>query len=153
MKKEHAAEDDEDKRHTLKHKVHNAEVDVNYAIYYPLMKPYAAMYPKSKKERSDDEDSGTQATSRGEVDGPKGDVEMWRAVEAATEEGTLDALRYSKQGLPAAPKKIQSKTPFVKPKATGANLKAIEGRNRRERRAHGAQLQEAAEDSDGGFFE
>ncbi|KAH9873332.1 hypothetical protein J1614_005730 [Plenodomus biglobosus] len=155
LKKEHAAEADEKKKVQLRQRVHNAEIDVNYAIYYPLMKPYSSMYPKSNKDKTtgaSDEDSDTQGKSSSYVDGPKGDVVMWRTVETATEQGTLDMLRHSKDGLPTAPKKEQTKKPFVKPKATGANLRAVGG-NRRERRAHGAQQQEEANDSDGGFFE
>jgi len=153
LKKEYAAEGDGEKKHMLEKKVHDAEVDVNYAIYYPLMKPYTAMYPKSRVGQSDDQESEAQAKSNSEVDGPKGDKDMWRAVEKATEEGTLGALRSSRHGLPVVLAKEQIKTPSLKPKAPVANPKTIEGRNRRERRAHNARLQEAAEDSDGGFFE
>ncbi|CBX91735.1 hypothetical protein IAQ61_011031 [Plenodomus lingam] len=155
LKKEHAAEEDEEKKAELRRRVHNAEIDVNYAIYYPLMKPYSSMYPKSKKDKpagASDDDSDAQGKSSKEVDGPKGDLDMWRKVEVATEEGTLDALRNSKEGIPAAPKKEQTKKPFVKPKATGANLRVVGG-NRRERRAQVAQQQEEENDSDGGFFE
>ncbi|KAI8936687.1 hypothetical protein NX059_007079 [Plenodomus lindquistii] len=153
LKKEHAAEEDEEKKVELRRKVHNAEIDVNYAIYYPLMKPYSAMYPKSKKDKSSgasDEDSDAQGKSN-DVDGPKGDVDMWRTVQTATEEGTLHALRNSKDGMPAAPKETNKK-PFVKPKATGANFRPVVG-NRRERRAQGAKQQEEENDSDTGFFE
>jgi len=153
LKKEYAAEGDGEKKHMLEKKVHDAEVDVNYAIYYPLMKPYTAMYPKSRVGQSDDQEPEAQAKSNSEVDGPKGDKDMWRAVEKATEEGTLGALRSSRHGLPVVLAKEQIKTPSLKPKAPVANPKTIEGRNRRERRAHNARLQEAAEDSDGGFFE
>lgn len=155
MKKEHSAEEDPSKRVELKQRIRNAEVDVNYAIYYPLMKPYSSLYPKTKESKSadaEDEDSDSKDKGSDTIDGPKGDVDTWRAVEKATEENTLKTLRYSNESLPAAVPKKEKKT-FVKPKEPKEHIKVLEGRNRRERRAHGAQLQEAEEDSDGGFFE
>lgn len=161
LKKELQAEEDEEKKQELARRVHNAEVDVNYAIYYPLMKPYASLYPKSKKEKAgESEESGEGAAEdkpNREVDGPKGDVAMWKTVEEAMTEGTLDALRNRKEGLPApAPaKEKKSKKPdqAVKSKEKKIADKLAAAKNRRERRALGQQAQEEAEESDGGFFE
>lgn len=139
--------------------MHNAEVDVNYAIYYPLLKPYASLYPKSRKEKSEEpEDEDTEDKSNREVDGPKGDLDMWKTVEEAMANGTLDALRNSKEGMPSAPapvpkKQEKKKEHGVKSKSTKTEEKLAAAKNRRERRALGAQAQEEAEESDGGFFE
>ena len=116
LKKELQAEEDEEKKQELTQRAHNAEVDVNYAIYYPLMKPYASLYPKSKKEKTGESDeSGEGAAddkSNREVDGPKGDVAMWQTVEEAMAEGTLDALRNRKDmPAPAPAKEKKSKKP------------------------------------------
>lgn len=135
-------------------KVHNAEVDVNYAQYYPLMKPYSSMYPKSKKATSEEanEDAESKDGSHDRDTGAKGDVEMWRAVEKAMEEGTLNALRYRKDDMPAAPvKKPKEKPQAKKMEHKERPPKVVEGKNRRERRAQMAQREE--EDSDDGFFE
>lgn len=144
LKKGLNALDDDSKRIKLQERVHNAEVDVNYAIYYPLMKPYSSLYPKSKKGKTDDsedaEDTGEDSKGSAEQDGPKGDVQMWRAVEQAMEDGTLEKLRYSKDSLPAEPPK-KSKKPKTK---EGKKHKA-------EKKTHGAAEEE--EDSDNGFFE
>lgn len=161
LKKELQSEEDEEKKQELLRKVHNAEVDVNYAIYYPLMKPYASLYPKSKKEKAaDSEESGEGDSgdkSNREVDGPKGDVAMWKTVEEAMAEGTLDALRNRKEDLPApAPaKEKKSKKPgqAIKSKEKKIAEKLTAAKNRRERRALGVQAQKEAEESDGGFFE
>jgi len=69
----------------LKQRIHNAEVDVNYAQYYPLSKVYSSLYPKMKQskkkaETSTDEDEASNQQAD-EVDGPKGDVETWKAIE------------------------------------------------------------------------
>jgi hypothetical protein len=123
-------------------------VDVAYAVNYPLMKPYSSLYPKSKNRKPDDsedaEDTGEEAKNTAEVDGPKGDVEMWKAVEKAMEEGTLNELRYSKESVPAEPPKKTQK-PKVKAK------KEIAGKDMSGKDAYAAR--EAAEESDGGFFE
>jgi pullulanase/glycogen debranching enzyme len=145
--------------------VHNAEVDVNYAIFYPLLKPYASLYPKSKKDKASDSDEAAdddaEDKANREVDGPKGDLDMWKAVEEAMAEGTLDALRNSKQDIPALVPKKEPKKKQQKPQAqqvVRAKEKKVEeklavAKNRRERRALGVQAQEEAEESDGGFFE
>jgi hypothetical protein len=159
LKKELAAAADDEEKRVLQRKLHNAEVDVNYAISYPLMKPYSALYPKSKKSSTTAEtDDSDEAKSKPEdVDGPKGDVMVWKMVEQAMEEGTLETLRNSKsrEEIPGAPPKksrpAKTKTPkdaHEKPKKTHAPL--VVPANRREARAA---AREADDDSDGGFFE
>ena len=129
-------------------------------MYYPLMKVYSSLYPKTKKEKSTESDEAmdedTEDKTSREVDGPKGDIDMWKAVESAMAEGTLDVLRNRKEDMPAAaPKKEQKKTQqqAVKSKDTITKKKLAEAKNRRERRALGVQAKEEADDSDGGFFE
>ncbi|KAG9190884.1 hypothetical protein G6011_08972 [Alternaria panax] len=163
LKKEHEAEEDEAKKQDLARRMHNAEVDVNYSIYYPLLKPYASLYPKSKKDKASDSDDamGEDADDKANrgVDGPKGDLDMWRAVEEAMAKGTLDALRNRKEDTPAAvPKKEKKKEQSQPQRAVKFKEKKVEeklavAKNRRERRALGVQAQEEAEESDGGFFE
>ncbi|KAF1843006.1 uncharacterized protein K460DRAFT_407380 [Cucurbitaria berberidis CBS 394.84] len=156
LKKEMSASEDEPQKTKLNQRIHNAEVDVNYAIYYPLMKPYSSLYPKSKTGKSAEAEEEDDDKGNREVDGPKGNVEMWRAVEKAMTEGTLDTLRYSKEAMPAAPaKKDNKKKAFTKSITKHEDVE--EGKNRRERRKAGAakaqKAQEEAEESDGGFFE
>lgn len=76
--------------------IHNAEVDLNYTLYYPLLKAYVSLYPKQQKEAGD---------TPMPPDGPKGDTDMWKIVEKAMEEHTLEELRESKDGvtIPGAP--------------------------------------------------
>jgi hypothetical protein len=121
-------------------------------MYYPLMKVYSSLYPKTKKEKSADSDEAmdedTEDRSNREVDGPKGDLDMWKAVEEAMAGGTLDALRNRKDDMPAAVAKKEMK------KTQQTIVKSKDPISQRaERRAMGAQAREEAEDSDGGFFE
>ncbi|KAF1829928.1 hypothetical protein BDW02DRAFT_573506 [Decorospora gaudefroyi] len=159
LRKELAVEQVDASKEDLRKRVHNAEVDVNYAVYYPLLKPYASLYPKSRKDRTDESDQGdeedTSESAIREVDGPKGDVDMWKTVEEAMAQGTLQALRDRKDDMPAAvPKKEKkNKEGVVKSRESKIYDKLAEAKNRRERRALGVQAQEEAEESDGGFFE
>ena len=72
---------------------------VNYAIYYPLFKPYSSLYPRttSGKDESDDIQEGNIHQPRKSQEA-KGDPEMWKAVEKAMKQGTLDELRNSDSG-------------------------------------------------------
>jgi hypothetical protein len=85
--------------------VHNAEVDLNYTLYYPLLKAYVSLYPKQQKE------DGKPGDASPPTDGPKGDVNMWKTVEMAMEEHTLDELRESREGviIPGAPESSKAK--------------------------------------------
>jgi hypothetical protein len=97
LKRELSTLEDQSKKHEIRQRIHNAEVDVNYAMYYPLMKPYSSLYPRLKREEGvTEEPAGGEQSSlkrEGQVEGPKGDTDMWKTVERAMKEGTLDALR------------------------------------------------------------
>ncbi|KAF9691064.1 hypothetical protein EKO04_011005 [Ascochyta lentis] len=161
LKKELAAAEDDEEKSVLQRKLHNAEVDVNYAISYPLMKPYSSLYPTAKKAKSksksaETDDSDEAKTKPEEIDGPKGDVMVWKMIEQAMEEGTLEALRNSKsrEEIPGAPPKkgkpAKAKaTKDAQPKKTYPPL--VVPANRREARAAAREAED--EDSDGGFFE
>jgi hypothetical protein len=118
------------------------------------MPPYSSLYPKSRNQKTSDseeaEDTGEDSKNSAEIDGPKGDVEMWRAVEQAMEDGTLKELRYSKDALPAEP-------PKKKPKVKESKKSKSAGKtNETQEKATGSKsyaAQEEDEESDGGFFE
>ncbi|ORY12534.1 hypothetical protein BCR34DRAFT_673360 [Clohesyomyces aquaticus] len=166
LKRELSSLEDDSKEPELLRKIHNAEVDVNYSQYYPLMKAYSSLYPKSKREekqsqeRTDEEEP--QAQHPEDVDGPKGDPEMWRTVEQAMQEGTLDALRNSKAGLPVfQPKEdYQSKQRREKKDkqrvkdARKKKMESLEGapQHKLHETRTGA-TNEDGDESDGGFFE
>ncbi|KAH6010377.1 rRNA-processing protein EFG1 [Parastagonospora nodorum] len=153
LKKELSALEDDSKKTALQQRIHNAEVDVNYAIYYPLMKPYSSLYPKSKNKKSSDseeaEDTGEDSKNSAEVDGPKGDVNMWKAIEEAMQDGTLEKLRYSKDAVPAEPPK-KSKKPKAK---DSKKEKSVSKTSHDASASHNYAVQDQDEDSDGGFFE
>jgi hypothetical protein len=129
--------EDNAERAALRTRIHNADVDVNYTIYYPLLRPYVSLYPK--KEGSMPAES---------IDGPKGDVDMWKAVEEAMETGTLDRLRNSKEGVVMPGPKVQAKK-----KAKG---KIVRKGDKGEQNSDHEKIvgpMEEDEGSDGGFFD
>ena len=84
-----AAEGPEDQE-LVKKKVHVAEVDLNYSLYFPLDRPYSALYPNCKA------DSGKAvAPVEAHTAEMKGDRAIWGLVEKAMESGTLTDLRDS----------------------------------------------------------
>ncbi|KAF2680368.1 hypothetical protein K458DRAFT_373644 [Lentithecium fluviatile CBS 122367] len=140
--------EDNSERAALRSRIHNANVDVNYTTYYPLLRPYVSLFPKAKKDQSTPAESTEESSTRDRpgaeaVDGPRGDVEMWKAVEDAMEAGTLEKLRNSKEGVTIpGPKEAVSKS------AQGKKATLVQCGPREQ-----AAPKEEDEDSDGGFFE
>ena len=83
-----ACEDDAERK-KLKRKVHVAEVDFNYPQYYPYMTVYQSLWKKETGE--DGEDHYTPNAEQ--KDGAKGNADVWRQVEHAMADGTLDKLK------------------------------------------------------------
>lgn len=155
----------------MKTQMHVAEVDLNYTQYYPLSEPYVSLYPPKRKGTTEKEEDE-------EIKEAKPKPEMWAEVEKCMENKTLDKLRNRapKTTTPANTSKRLEKRP-AKPKPQ-AEVDTT-GMNRRERRSLrnvgkegktknksmgfeknqafgatlGAQMDEADDDSDGGFFE
>ncbi|KAK3660002.1 hypothetical protein LTR56_000928 [Elasticomyces elasticus] len=135
-------------------KLRAAEVDVAYAVYFPLERE------KKKAEGEEDESPEPVEYER------QGDVEMWERVKKCMEDGTLEALRNGKltgDGH-AATKEDQADTdqissvpapPVQQPlkKRPKPAPKPIEGNRRERRKAAEVAKAESEEDSDGGFFE
>ncbi|KAI9703006.1 MAG: 18S rRNA maturation protein [Bogoriella megaspora] len=89
-KEANAATNPEDKTAAQK-RVRIAEVDLNYAIYYPLGLPYVSLFPTKKGQNGKikgDEELTEQGVS--------GDQEMWHLVEGCMTNNTLEDLRNGK---------------------------------------------------------
>ncbi|KAF2738735.1 hypothetical protein EJ04DRAFT_532180 [Polyplosphaeria fusca] len=153
---------DRSKKATLQQRIHNAKVDLNYTQYYPHLKPYVSLFPKEKQEASksqapDDEEEGEVRTQKAGqlVSRPKGNLEIWKAVEEAMEEETLDALRDSKPGAPP-PSRKDDDTRSAEKKRKKDKKKPQSGSGimrQMLKDTKAAATQEAEDDSDGGFFE
>jgi hypothetical protein len=141
----------------IKNRIHIAQINVNYTIYYPLSEKYISLYPQDKKKKtsatSEDED---QDGSDSDELPPKSGVgknekpPLWAIVEKCTANGTLDKLRNGKlnigfDGKPksaAAEKRsdgLPSSSQTTREKAASKKAQKYEN--------------EDDDDSDGGFFE
>ncbi|OCK79792.1 hypothetical protein K432DRAFT_299055 [Lepidopterella palustris CBS 459.81] len=145
-------------------KLHNAEVDLNYALYYPLSQPYSSLFPRSKNEEaklrkldpnSDAEESGAKDKRSQDAEPArmtKGNPEMWKTVENAMKHGTLEALR-------------NSQAPETAPRPTPPDREKVHkqgNRGKPKNQSSGIMKKMLSEtkvachnedDSDGGFFE
>ncbi|KAJ5386776.1 hypothetical protein N7509_009317 [Penicillium cosmopolitanum] len=93
---------DSKKKKSLERKIHAAQVNLNYTIYYPLTEKYISLYPKSKGKTSDDAgaESGSESDSKNKKDLPEGEKPaLWSVVEKCMKEKTLDSLREGKLNI------------------------------------------------------
>jgi hypothetical protein len=92
-------------RLNLEQNVYTAKIDLNYTMYYPLVRNYCALYPTKK-----DEDGKMHGDEETTVAGVRGDPEMWKVVETATKEGRLEALKWDLDLDTARQKTLAPKT-------------------------------------------
>jgi hypothetical protein len=86
-----ACEGDESERERLGKEVDDYEVDLNYALFFPLDEHYVSLYPTRKGK-----EDGTSATL--EVEGKRqGDKAMWELVRKCMDEGK-NRLELLKEG-------------------------------------------------------
>ncbi|KAK3644421.1 hypothetical protein LTR56_009673 [Elasticomyces elasticus] len=141
-------------------KLREAEVDVAYAVYFPLEREYVPLFARKKKVEGEGEDESPEPVEYER----QGDAVMWERVRKCMEDGTLEALRNGKltgDGHAAPTKEDQaerdetSTVPARQPvkKRPKPAPKPIEGNRRERRKAAEVAKAESEEDSDGGFFE
>lgn len=86
-------EEDDDNRAELEKRVEDAEVDVNYAQYYPLDRHYVSLFPRKNTKDDDVGENDNGSLDKDDDMERKGDSEMWNKVKECMAGGTLDALR------------------------------------------------------------
>lgn len=142
-------EDDAGERERLAVEADECEVDVQYAMYYPLDVAYVALYPSVRKvEGKEDEGAPVVEVQR------QGDAKMRALLKKCGAEGKLDALRNGKLDMDGNYKVVeevkdedeQSKS---KKKAEGKG-KEVTGSKRK---AETIEPEASGDESDGGFFE
>ncbi|KAK8151303.1 hypothetical protein IWX90DRAFT_490891 [Phyllosticta citrichinensis] len=145
----------------LEDQKHIAEIDLNYTLYYPLIRPYTSLYTSRARSNSEKDQDGATKVG-GETVRVGGDETIWKEVETRTSQGTsaLEALRNGlewredKEGEKSTPpaagsastnsRSMKTKAPTTK--KTSGPAKDIKGEKQGE-------VVEEDEDSDGGFFE
>ena len=143
-------EGDVEERERLAVEADECEVDVQYAMYYPLEVAYVALYPSVRKGEGKEEEGDAKAV---EVQ-RQGDAKMRALVKKCAAEGKLDALRNGKLDMEGNHKvveevKDEDEQPKSKKKAEGRG-KEVTGSKRK---AETIEPEASGDESDGGFFE
>lgn len=125
----------------LQKEVHDAEVDVNYAIYHPLTEKYSSLFPRDDIPGNNiDDQTETNKRSAVAVKPP-----MWKVVEACMENGRLSDLRDGKlQAMYTERPSHEESTAREKQEQKKQSKKVL---------PPSKMDQNEDEESDGGFFE
>jgi len=142
-------EGDVQERERLALEADECEVDVQYAMYYPLDVAYVALYPSVRKVEGKEEESAPTAEVQ-----RQGDAKMRALLKKCAAEGKLDALRNGKLDKDGNYKvveevKDEDEKPKSKKKAEGKG-KEVTGSKRK---AETIEPEASGDESDGGFFE
>lgn len=143
-------EDGGDSQSALQKRVQDAEVDVNYAQYFPLHRHYVSLFPRRKATDDDDGEDAVESREKTLENERKGDLEMWARVKQCMADGTLDALRNGK--LTASELSAQSTNAKQRPKMEEGNQKAAAEPNGRTAVLTHSRDHDVDSESDG-FFE
>lgn len=140
-----SAEGDEKEIERLRKKVEDAEVDLNYAMYFPLGKDYVSLFPTKRNKDGETED---MVGGEGKEVERQGDPEMFGVVKKCMREGTLTDLREGRLSENGDVVKVEEDTaarPITKAKREKGG-KA----NRPNQQVEG---QESGDEDGAGFFE
>ncbi|KAL4962322.1 Efg1 domain-containing protein [Aspergillus stella-maris] len=111
----------------LESRLHNAKVNLNYTIYYPLTEKYVSLYAEKKQAGKDGKDAAAESDDEDEIENAQkggrrsstastapvtvlGSQAMWQAVQRCMEEGTLNQLREGKLDLSNGASKAKGKS-------------------------------------------
>lgn len=141
-------EDDAEERERLALEADECELDVQYAMYYPLDVAYVALYPSVRKAEGKEEGGAPAEVQR------QGDAKMRALLKKCAAEGKLDALRNGKLDKDGNYKVVEEvrdedEQPKSKNKAEGKG-KEVTGSKRK---AETIEPEASGDESDGGFFE
>ena len=158
-----ACEEGGAERDDLVRRVQEAEVDVNYAMYFPLDVPYEPLFPTRRKASGDRKtteglDEGSSEAVGGHAAEAKGNVDIRRRVEQCMVDGTLSALREGKLTgnlLRVADNQAPGTQGEAKTRA-GAYSETQSVRSKRQKsvlKKKDEQAQGSSDEDGGGFFE
>ena len=133
---------------TLESAVHIAEVDLNYALYHPLLEKYVGLFPREKPEEGNAPgDLSMEKIAESRLHKPS----MWAKVEDCMDNGTLQALRDGKLRFDS------SATPVSQANTTEIGPRETEKKQPQDHIKEGASNPAIANEgddlSDGGFFD
>lgn len=155
----------------IKQKIHIAQINVNYTVYYPLSEKYISLYPqdknKNKKTSTTEDEDEDGSDSDDELPQKSGTTKnekppLWSIVEKCTANGTLDKLRNGKlnigfDGKPkpkaAAVETSSSSSQKTREKATSQSAKRSDSKAASKAQKYKHEEEDNDDDSDRGFFE
>ena len=135
----------------FKEKIHRAQVDLNYTLYYPLDEKYTGLYKSTSATDSPNTSMPDPTPSTYESTSGTAKPFMWGIVEKCMEDGTLEALREGKMSNQFIRDEIKGSTPKDARKSKAKPRKRP--KNKRPKKIRQT-VQEAKDaESDEGFFE
>ena len=149
----------------LEQRIHVAQIDLNYTLYYPLTEKYISLFPKDHSNKDKSQNNNNQDRSEspesgdhhqhdsGNDDDPAKKPPVWAIVEQCTKENTLDLLRDGKLDIGPDGKKKSESAATNKSSSSGSKGRDRE-RDEKKRKKKGSSSSEGdGEESDDGFFE
>lgn len=141
-------EDDAGERERLALEADECELDVQYAMYYPLDVAYVALYPSVRKVEGKEEEEDVKVEVQ-----RQGDAKMRALLKKCAGEGKLDALRNGKLDMDGNYKIVEEiKDEDEQPKSKKKAEKSKEATGSK-RKAETIEPEASGDESDGGFFE
>jgi hypothetical protein len=157
LEKKVAAAADSEEAAQLQADLHVAQVDIDYAIYFPFMEPYVSLYAGAASAEKDE-----TSTAAHYLRTPR--PPMWTVVEKAREEGKAalerlqnrraptgahpEAAQESAEQHPVSAKKAKKRGSREEAKASKPRPGKADGKG-----ARANDEEEEEDESDGGFFE
>ncbi|MCJ1384643.1 18S rRNA maturation protein [Xylographa soralifera] len=139
----------------LQSAIHEAEVDLNYTMYYPLAEKYQSLYPRAEPQGAQDDKKTVRVGGRDKRRLGGGKPPLWPLIERAMTESTLEALRDGK-GTRIVSVNTKSQLSIHRKAAESAETKHTNDINRLgEAQLEKGALSDNNDDakSDAGFFE
>lgn len=131
----------------MAHKVHCAEVDLNYTLYHPLAEKYIGIFPRQDTPKEQDHMNGAPETLAGPGQNKPA---MWTVVEACMSNGTLEELRDGKLQMNTA---MRPQSRVATSKNSRRKLKEKDRKMQVAERSGRSAANGTEDESDGGFFE
>ncbi len=129
--------------------IHEAEVDVNYALYHPLDEKYRSLYPRNSNNVTTSEDSlANRSARKAGTTRPA----IWGVVEECMTGGTLEALRDGRLRSKLLNERSQQNM-SSKARLTEPSKKTSDRNSKMSSSVKTILPEEQDGDSDGGFFE
>jgi len=144
--------EDVGEREQLGKQVDDYELDVHYAMYFPLDVPYVALYPTIRIKVEDEEDEADEVMTKRSGDGErKGDPKMRELVRKCLANGKQDKLKNGKLDENGDYKVVKQAEDEAAP--TKAKIAAGKEAHNGKRKAIKVEPEESEAESEGGFFE